>query len=89
MHERSYEKGVTWTNRGQLPPSILGVCMSKSYNGGVTWGYAKLITLPNPNSELNLGREIYAVADKSLEWVEKQYSSKMSNDEETEIALTW
>jgi hypothetical protein len=39
--------------------------------------------------ELNLGREIYAVEDKSLEWVEKQYSSKLSNDEETEIALTW
>jgi len=25
--------------------------------------------------ELNLGKEIYGVADKSLEWVEKQYSS--------------
>jgi hypothetical protein len=25
--------------------------------------------------ELNLGKEIYGAADKSLEWVEKQYSS--------------
>ncbi|KAF6163413.1 hypothetical protein GIB67_029262 [Kingdonia uniflora] len=105
--KRSFDGGVTWADREQLPPGILGpiknkvttdwgkswnkygpifiegkslsviqpvpyqtangslrvllrsfqgidrVCMSESYDGGLSWSYAKPTKLPNPNSGID------------------------------------
>jgi hypothetical protein len=39
--------------------------------------------------ELNLGREIYGVADWIRELDEKRHASEMGSEEEVGIALTW